>query len=430
MKSLIILLLLCLAQPTLGRFIPFQYGLIIEILLLIIAVSSFKANPNRSRQKNKPDLFLIFMSIWFIYILMQFFNPESASEMAWLYAFRGISIYGFFIGLTIHNMELERASVLSFFKLVLGFSVVAGLYSLKQNTLGLFTFEYNWLYNSHAHLQHVLWGKLRVFSLFADASICGNFLAHSFVLAFVLGFGPFSRKTKIFLSLTAVFSLIGLSLSGTRGAFAVPLAGVTLFALINKNSFFRIAIIGGLILAFSFLKFTSIGHNIYAIHRMRTGLDPNDPSLHTRIFNRAELTKYLKDKPFGGGIGSAGSWGKRFSPHTWLANFETDGGYTRIRAECGIIGRNLYVLIHLLLLLRGARLLIKMDEGKTYYFGASILSGYAGILASNYGNSTLDTIPINIICFTGMAIIEKMHNGLSMDNETYDEADSSLEIER
>ena len=72
-----------------------------------------------------------------------------------------------------------------------------------------------------------------------------------------------------------------------------------------------------------------------------------------------------------------------------------------------------------------------MNEGKTYYFGASILCGYAGILLSNYGNSTINTIPINIVCFSGLAIIEKMHQGLRLDNDTNDEEEKypNLEIE-
>lgn len=429
MKGILFLLGFCFIQPTLDRLLPFQYGLLIEIILLITTISSFKAE--KVDEKKKPNLFLILMSIWFLYVLMQFFNPEASSEMAWVYAFRGISIYGLFVAIIMNNIQIDQTAVRSFFKILLGFSLIAGVYGLKQNIFGLFSFEYNWLYSSHAHLQHVLWGKLRIFSLFSDASICGNFLGHSFILAFVLRFGPFSKKTKLLLLITAASSLIGLAISGTRGAFAVPLAGVTLFALISKNSLFRILIVGGLILSFSFLKFTSLGHSVYAIQRMRTGLDPNDASLHTRLFNRAELTKYLRDKPFGGGVGSAGSWGRRFSPHTWLANFETDGGYTRLRAECGIVGRNLFVFIHLLLLFRGTRLLIKMNEGKTYYFGASILCGYAGILLSNYGNSTINTIPINIVCFSGLAIIEKMHQGLRLDNDTNDEEEKypNLEIE-
>jgi hypothetical protein len=62
---------------------------------------------------------------------------------------------------------------------------------------------------------------------------------------------------------------------------------------------------------------------------------------------------------------------------------------------------------------------------------ASILCGYAGILLYNYGNSKINSIPINIVCFSGFTIIEAMHQGLRLDSDTIDadETDPNLEIE-
>ena len=68
------------------------------------------------------------------------------------------------------------------------------------------------------------------------------------------------------------------------------------------------------------------------------------PSLMVRKEREKILEGYLSDKPLGGGIGSAGYWGKRFTPGTFLAELGTDGHYTRIWMETGVIGLYLYLL--------------------------------------------------------------------------------------
>jgi hypothetical protein len=98
---------------------------------------------------------------------------------------------------------------------------------------------------------------------------------------------------------------------------------------------------------FGMLKFTKIGQSNYQINRMRTGLDPNDPSLQLRLINQAKLRGYLASRPIGGGIGSAGFWGTRFSPGTFLAVTALDSWYVKIWAECGVVG--LYVHVGMLL---------------------------------------------------------------------------------
>ncbi|MGB0177585.1 MAG: O-antigen ligase family protein, partial [Owenweeksia sp.] len=213
---------------------------------------------------------------------------------------------------------------------------------------------------------------------------------------------------RIFYIVLGLFAFYALMLSGTRGALAVPGIGGILYLIMTRN--FRMLSIGGAILlsGFIFLKYTTIGNANYDVNRLRTALDPKDASLNTRLRNRARLTEYLRDKPFGGGMGTVGSWGQRFSPGTWLANFEPDGLYTRIRAETGLIGRIFYVGMWIFILVRGVVFMWRFPDMERRNISMAILAGYAGILMANYGNSVLTQFPVSITTFISIVFVYNM----------------------
>lgn len=58
-----------------------------------------------------------------------------------------------------------------------------------------------------------------------------------------------------------------------------------------------------LLTAFFILKFTTIGNSNSAIRRMRTAFNIEDASFQVRIENQKTLKAYMKEAPFGIGIG-------------------------------------------------------------------------------------------------------------------------------
>ena len=144
------------------------------------------------------------------------------------------------------------------------------------------------------------------------------------------------------------------------------------------------------------------------VRRLRTALNPEDASLHVRIVNRAKLDEYLKGRPFGGGLGSTGAWGQRFSPNTWLANFPPDGLYTRVRAETGLIGRLYYVGMWLFILGYGISIMWKLKSKENQVIAMAFLAGYGGMLMANYGNEVMTQFPINLVTFIGIAFVINM----------------------
>jgi len=201
--------------------------------------------------------------------------------------------------------------------------------------------------------------------------------------------------------------LWGMILSGTRGAMIVPMIGGIVYLILSKN--IRILVTGGIMLAFIyvFFAYTYIGDSNYQIARMRTAFRPEeDASYIVRLENRAILKTYLVDKPFGGGIGSAGNWGQRFSPQGFLANVATDSWYVQIWAEQGIVGLLLHLFILSYIILKGFYLvMVRVKNVELAGVLGALIAGYAGVMGASYGNGILGQMPTGALIYISWAFI-------------------------
>lgn len=404
-------LMMSFCLPILGRYVPIgvPFGLTIDIVLIVSYIALFLKNWKKTDFSLASNEVMLLMGLWMGYTVLQIANPAAYSFAAWFYSMRGIALYQLLIIGLCFIVFNSRKDWYKFLNIWLGMSVLGILWAAKQKFIGVDSFEQRWL-DEGASVTHILFGQLRIFSYYFDAGTFGAAMGQICIMSAILFLGPYSYKRKIFYVVLTLFSFFALVLSGTRGALAVPGIGGILYLIMTKNV--RILAIGGgiLVTVFIFLKFTTIGNANYDINRLRTALDPNDASLNTRLRNRARLTEYLRDKPFGGGMGTVGSWGQRFSPGTWLANFEPDGLYTRIRAEMGLVGRVFYVGMWMFILARGIGFMWTFPDEERRNIAMAILAGYAGILVANYGNAVLTQFPVSITTFIGITFIYNMRN--------------------
>lgn len=349
-------------------------------------------------------------AIWMLYCTAEVFNPEAVSTMAWVYAIRGLALY-MVLAIPLTLLYANKVKDLDrFIKIILLLSVLASIWGLKQFYFGPDAAETNWLNQGRNRSTHVLFGELRVFSFFSDAGQFGSGIAQSGVIATVIALGPFSKRTRIVAAICAIVFYFSMIISGTRGSLIVPVAGILVYLFASRN--FKLLAAGVLVMgaSFMFLKYTNIANDIYQVRRMRTALDPNDASLQVRLANRVIIRDYLKDKPFGGGIGTSGSWGERFSPGTLLAETPNDGWYVRVRAETGVVGLYLYVGFLIYIGLTGLYKAMGVKDEKLRQKLLALLAGYVGIAASSFGNPLLGQIPTGVILYMSWAYLFLAHD--------------------
>jgi len=406
--GIITLLLFSFVSIGLTRYIKgVPLGLGIDGLLILTYIAIFFRNFYKKinfDQANRDITYLLFF--WFAYAILEFFNPQALSKSAWFYAMRGMSMYPVLL-LPIALMLLKRLRHLYLLLYIWGiFTILATLKGLQQYYIGLDPGEQFWI-DTVGGITHIINGKLRVFSFFSDAGQFGAAQAAAGTVGVLVAISIKGKRNKIFFLIVGFTGLWGMILSGTRGAMIVPMIGGGVYLILRKN--IRILVIGGVIMAFIyvFFAYTFIGDSNYQIARMRTAFRPEeDASYIVRLENRAILKTYLADKPFGGGIGSAGNWGQRFSPTGFLANVATDSWYVQIWAEQGIVGLFIHLFILSYIMLKGFYLVMtRVKNTELAGVLGALIAGYAGVMGASYGNGILGQMPTGALVYLSWAFI-------------------------
>ena len=388
----------------LARYISAPWGLLLDVLLAtgwLCCLFKFKRQDWRPLRN---DIMLI-TAVWYGLVVLELFNPEMRSATAWFYAMRATGFsqllaFGLTFLLLRHPKYLDK-----FLLLIIAFSVLGTAWGLRQMIFGTDAAEDHWLYVDGYALTHILHGVLRVFSFYSDAGQFGAQQACMALMCGIIAIGPYPWKTRIGYGLAALITFIGFGISGTRGALAVPAAGAIVYLIFSKN--FRLLACGvvALGLAFYFLKYTFIFQNVEQVRRMRTALDVNDPSLLVRYENQKAFGEYLRTRPFGGGVGSSGFWGNRFSPGTFLGELPTDSYYVKIWAETGIIGVCLHLFMFGYFIGKGGYIVWTLRNPQLRQKILAFYAGMIGIFLANYGNQIFSQLPVGIIFYIAIPFI-------------------------
>jgi hypothetical protein len=209
-----------------------------------------------------------------------------------------------------------------------------------------------------------------------------------------------------------------LLISGTRSAIAVPLVGFSIYTILSKQIKILV-IIGTVVFMFFFiLKYTLIGQGNYDIRRMRSGFSENNASMDVRMDNRRAFAEYLKTRPFGGGIASAGNNGLRFSPDTFLAQTATDGYYIQVWAETGIVGISFYLFMIFYIAIKSSIIIFfRLKKPENIGVAIGFTCGMYGLMVSAWTASSLGQMPNIIIVFASMTFVSLMPQWEKEENE-------------
>lgn len=387
------------------RNIPF--GLTVDGILVLSYIAVFFRYFYEKVNWSQINRDIVYLSLaWFGFSVLQLFNPEALSRTAWFYAMRGMSLYMLLL-IPLVLLVFGRLRYLFVFAYLWGiFSILGTLKGLQQLYLGPDSAEQFWL-DTVGAVTHILFGELRVFSFFSDAGQFGAAQGAAGVVGLLIATNIKGTHHKVFFTIMGVFGLWGMMISGTRGAMIVPMIGGATYILLRKN--FKAFFYGSAVLAvvYVFFTYTYIGQSNSQIRRMRTAFRPEeDQSYLVRLENRRILSVYLASKPFGGGIGSAGDWGKRFSPQGFLAQVATDSWYVQIWAEQGIIGLILHLSILSYILLKGGYMIMfRVRSPELRGVLAALMSGFTGIMGASYGNGVLGQMPTGILIYVSWGFI-------------------------
>lgn len=378
------------------------YGMAVDALLVLTWIAVAFNHERFDWRRLRNDLSLVTL-LWFGFTILELGNPAGASVAGWFQEMRSTALYW---ALTVPLAMLlfnRRQDLTLFLLLIIGLSVLGSLNGFKQQLIGLSPGEQAFLAENTK--THLLWGKLRVFSFYSDAGQFGAAQAHIAVVALVLALGPFATWKRLLLGVAALLLIIGMLLSGTRGALFSLGVGIGVALLVSKN--LKALVLGGLLVlgCFGVLKYTTIGNTNYSIYRMRTALDPQDASLNVRLQNQLVLRDYLRGRPFGGGVGTIGNTGVKYNADKPLAAIPPDSYWVKVWAMYGIVGFILWLGIQLYILGKCCGIVWNTQDKGLKIKLLALTAGFAGSLLSSYGNEVINFMPSALIVYLTWAFV-------------------------
>ncbi len=381
----------------------FPLGTVMDGLLALLILGFFIQQKYRADWSFLGNPISIMIIIWIIYNFILVANPVAASKMAWLYTIRSLAIIMltyFIFSFHIRDISFMRLII----KLWLALSVFAGLFGFKQQFIGFFGYEEAYLY-SDPLIMDLLFinGQWRKFSIFSDPTVFSYNMILSSLLCLGLMFSPISKVKKAFLGFLILFFITNMLFSGTRSAYVlIPASLIMLTIMIFNRQIMIFMAAASLMMAVIIFIPTSNP----VLYRFQSAFKPSDDaSFNVRARNQKMIQPYIWSHPLGGGLGSTGVWGAKFSPGSFLASFPPDSGYVRVAVEMGWIGLFLFCGLLFIILKTGINnyFAIEDPELKSYCL-AMVLIVYA-ITIGNYPQEAITQYPLNVYFFLVAALI-------------------------
>jgi putative inorganic carbon (HCO3(-)) transporter len=345
----------------------------------------------------------IMVLVWIGYNFLQIGNPNAESRMAWIYTIRTVAVVLLMYYVFLYNIRSVKM-VRIIFKLWLAMALFAALYAAKQEYIGFSAAEQAYL-DSDPEIAGLLFigGHWRKFSIFSDPVTYAYNMVMPAIMCICIVAGKFKLWKKIVLVIFTCIYLQTMLFSGTRGANVLLPAALFLFAILHYNKKVLIfSIFAALFLVF-LINVPTGNPNLV---RFQTAFRPNnDDSYNLRKANQKRIQPYIQTHPFGGGLGATGTWGKKYAPASYLANFPPDSGYMRVAVELGWIGLLIFCTLVFTILKTGINNFyrIKNPELKTYCLAMTLVIFAYNI--ANFPQEALVQYPSNVLFSLAAALI-------------------------
>ena len=341
--------------------------------------------------------------LWIGYNVIEVANPTAETRMTWLYAIRAVALVSLTYFIFLYYISTKEYIKL-IFKLWIALAVFGALYGLKQEYIGFFGFEDNYLHsNPQVELLLFIGGVWRKFSIFSDPVAFSYNMVTASMLCIGLMTGPISNIKRFLLLMFVVLFIMGMLYSGTRGAYVlIPVAMIMLAILkYSKKVLLMVILMGVFVVALIYVP-TSNG----TLNRFQSAFRPSDdPSYNVRTMNQKRIKPFILSHPIGGGLGATETFGQKFAPNSYLAHFAPDSGYVRVAVELGYVGLFIFCILMFTILKTGINNYYRIQdpELKSYCLAAVLV-----VFALNFGNIPQEAIvqyPSNVYFYLATSIM-------------------------
>lgn len=390
--------------------VPFPKSLadeLLELTLIAIAIIDIRKEKYFGRAWN---FMLLAIIVWCGLCIIEIFNDTCGLGMninAWFTGFRLMALHLLWILLVFTLYISTPKTLITYLRVWACLSLVSAFWTWKMINIGFTETENEWLWNS-GYRTHVLNGGtlIRYFSTFNDAATYGCNASASAIAFFIFGITSKIKFDKLFFLLTAIAVTWGMFQSGTRTAIITMIAGFVVFLFLAKSTKILIpsAIVGGIFLFI--LIFTNIGNGNQQIRRMRSAFDKKDASANVRDINKATIAKYIKDAPWGIGIGIMNENIPARNHYKIISSVPPDSEYVFIWVRTGTIGVTVFTCCMVMMLLGGCVIvLFRLKIPSLIGIGGGLCASFVSIHLGGYANQILYQYPNGLTFFGAMAIV-------------------------
>ena len=390
--------------------VPFPKSLadeMLEVILISIAIIDSRETPHFGRVWNFMFLAII---IWCGICILEILNDTCGIGMninAWFTGFRLMALQLIWIFLVFSLYISSPQKLITYIRLWACLSLFSAFWTWKMINIGFTDSEQGWLYNS-GYVTHILNGGtlIRYFSTFNDAATYGCNASGSAIAFLIVGITSKIKIDRYFFIFTALAVLWGMFQSGTRTAIITFIAGYIVFLFLSKSSKILIpsALLGFIFLFI--LIFTNIGNGNQQIRRMRSAFDKKDASANVRDINKSAIAKYMKDAPWGIGIGMLADDIPSNNKFRKLSEIPPDSEYVFIWVRTGPIGVTIFTCCMVMMLLGGSVIvLFKLKSPSLIGIGGGMCAAFVSIQLGGYANQILFQYPNGLTFFGAMTIV-------------------------
>jgi putative inorganic carbon (HCO3(-)) transporter len=401
--GIIILLIMAYILFVISQFgVDFPMGTLmdgLQVLLLVGMLLKIKMQKDWSIFKSPITVVIL---IWLAYNLVEVANPIATSRLAWVYTVRSVAVITLSYFVFMYNINSVKYIRLLFIIWLL-LSVFSAAYGFKQEYIGFDAYETNYLNTPGVAGLLFIGGHWRKFSIFSDPVAFAYNMVMPSIFCICMITMRIKLWKKIVLGFMVVFFFDAMLFSGTRGANVLLPAALVLFAILKYN---KKVLVFSCFAALFLLFLINVPTSNVNIVRFQTAFRPNtDESYNLRKRNQKNIQPFILTHPLGGGLGSTGEWGARFSPGAYLTAFQPDSGYMRVAVEDGWVGLIIFCTFMFVIIKTGINnyYLIENRELKTYCLALTLIVFAYNI--ANFPQEALVQFPSNILFYMEAALI-------------------------